>query len=311
MRKLKYVILWMLLLCLMACQRKEADKDVLETETLSPGSYYVYYLEQSGYRLQGEVVMLESNVPATLARELVDAMQSPKPGKYSSVLPVDMHIISIKYEGGSQLLSVDFTEEYNNQTPEREILSRAALVWTLTGISGVEQVSITVDGVALKDSMGNQVGNLKASDFDAEVTGGTRYATITLYFTDASGMMLVEEIREVSYSKEKPLSMVVMEELIRGPQTEGAYPVLVPGLQVQDIVIRDGVCYLYFDEAFLNNTLVVKDRIPIYAVVNSMVELNDVTKVQFVIDNSYDAVFRDTVPLSGLFERNLDLVQEP
>ena len=46
----------------------------------------------------------------------------------------------------------------------------------------------------------------------------------------------------------------------------------------------------------------------IYSVVNSLVELNNVNKVQITINGETNIMFRESVSLSTVFERNLNIV---
>jgi germination protein M len=68
---------------------------------------------------------------------------------------------------------------------------------------------------------------------------------------------------------------------------------------------------VYFDSTFLQNSLEVADYIPIYAIVNSLSELSNISRVQFVIDGSQDAVFREQISLAGTLSRDLNyIIQE-
>ena len=58
----------------------------------------------------------------------------------------------------------------------------------------------------------------------------------------------------------------------------------------------------------MNNTLEVKEYIPIYSIVNSLSELSTVSRVQIRINGSEDAVFRDLISLNTVFERNFDYI---
>ena len=70
--------------------------------------------------------------------------------------------------------------------------------------------------------------------------------------------------------------------------------------------MTDNVCYINFDSAFANTTLAVNEYIPIYSIVDSLSEMTPVTKVQIMINGSQDVMFRDSISLNQLFERNLD-----
>lgn len=61
-----------------------------------------------------------------------------------------------------------------------------------------------------------------------------------------------------------------------------------------------------FDASFLNNSLDVKEYIPIYSIVNSLAAVSSVNKVQIAVNGSQDVMFRDSISLNQLFERNLD-----
>ena len=63
------------------------------------------------------------------------------------------------------------------------------------------------------------------------------------------------------------------------------------------------------DKDFLNQQYSVLPEVTIYSLVNSLVELNGVNKVQIMIDGDVNVVFRDTISLSSPFERNLDVLK--
>ncbi len=50
--------------------------------------------------------------------------------------------------------------------------------------------------------------------------------------------------------------------------------------------------------------------VPIYAIVNSLVELPAVNKVQIAINGETTRRYRELVSLDTLFERNLDIIME-
>ena len=101
-----------------------------------------------------------------------------------------------------------------------------------------------------------------------------------------------------------------MEQLIEGPHTEGLYATLPPETKILNISVNDSVCYINFDQAFLNNSLNVKEYIPIYSVVNSLAETGSVSRVQFAVNGSQDVMFKDIVSLKTLFEQNLEYVEQ-
>ena len=221
----------------------------------------------------------------------------------------------VTYQGYKQedmVLYLYFDNNYANMPPEREILCRAALVRTLNQVPGIDYISIYSGDQLLMDVSGMPVGMLSASDFTDSISDVNAFerAELTLYFTDASGELLFPEKREVVHNINTSVEKVILEELLSGPEQPGLDPTLDPGIKLLNISTNENVCYLNFDTAFLNNSLEIKDYIPIYSIVNSLSELSSVNRVQISINGSQDVKFRDSIELKTMFERNLDYIGE-
>ena len=65
------------------------------------------------------------------------------------------------------------------------------------------------------------------------------------------------------------------------------------------------------DENFLSVVNNVSTDVSVYSIVNSLIELPSVNKVQISVNGKTDVLYRETVNLSTVFERNLDLVVNP
>ena len=128
----------------------------------------------------------------------------------------------------------------------------------------------------------------------------------SLYFTDANGTLLYPEKRSVMHNVNTSVERVIIEELISGPEQPGLMPTLNSDIKILNVSVNENVCYVNFDAAFLNNSLEVKDYIPIYSIVNSLSELSNVNRVQITVNGSQEVTFRETISLNTLFERNLD-----
>ena len=161
------------------------------------------------------------------------------------------------------------------------------------------------------DETGNPVGMLAASDFVDSIRDVNSFerTELTLYFTDETGSKLVEECREVMRDTNTSVEKLIVEQLIQGPEQSGAYATIPRDVKLLNVSVNNAVCSINLDAAFLNNSLEVKEYIPIYAIVNSLSELSTVSRVQIRINGSQDAVFRDLIPLSTVFERNYDYIE--
>ncbi|MDE7260356.1 MAG: GerMN domain-containing protein, partial [Lachnospiraceae bacterium] len=170
-------------------------------------------------------------------------------------------------------------------------------------------------GEPLTDSSGNAIGTMSADlfiDNAGNEINAYEKVNLHLYFANEDGSGLVEENRRnVVYSSNISLEKLVVEKLIEGPMAEGAYPTINPETKVISVTIKDGICYVNLNEAFLNQPYNVSADVTIYSLTNSLVELSNVNKVQISINGETNVSYRENVALSSVFERNLDLLAAP
>ena len=86
---------------------------------------------------------------------------------------------------------------------------------------------------------------------------------LTLYFSNAAGDGLVEEKREVMRNTNTSLEKLIVEQLIEGPREPDSYPTLPPDMKLLNVMVSESVCSINLDSAFLNNSLEVREYIPI------------------------------------------------
>lgn len=156
------------------------------------------------------------------------------------------------------------------------------------------------------------MGMMCAADFIESISdvNGFEESELTLYFTDESGSVLREEKRQVIHSINTSLERLVIEELIYGPEQEGLMPTLPPDTKLLNISTTDNICYVNFDSSFLKNSLNVKEYIPVYSIVNSLVENTDVNRVQILVNGASDGLLKEVFPLNRLFEQNMDYIMK-
>lgn len=132
---------------------------------------------------------------------------------------------------------------------------------------------------------------LSASDFVEGIRDVNSFekTELTLYFSNAAGDGLVEEKREVMRNTNSSLEKLIVEQLIEGPREPDSYPTLPPDMKLLNVMVSESVCSINLDSAFLNNSLEVREYIPIYSIVNSLSELPTVSRVQIRINGSQDA----------------------
>lgn len=295
---------WLALLCVLAfaaCGRvDEEEKDVCQ----------VYYVSNSETKVEMHAHEMETATEGERLQELLACLSTnPERLEYKAPLGMGFQVQYTSLEEGKLLIDVD--AGYKQLHPMTEILVRAAIVRTLTQLPDVNLVMLTVDGEQIYDRNGNAVSWMNADQFidnDGNEINTYELARVKLYFAGESGEDLIAAYREKHYSTNTPLERFVVEELIAGPsgQIDGLYPSINPGTKIINVMTKDGICYVNLDENFLTVVNNVSTDVSIYSVVNSLVELSNVNKVQILINGEVPSSLPATV-----FERNLDIVTTP
>lgn len=305
----KMIMVFLLALgCLTACARhQEAEGD----------TYLIYEVNKDETTVYSrDYVTQETDRQALVEQMLQELAAAPENTDSRAAIaePLKLNAFTIMDES----VALDFDSAYGQMSLTGEVLTRAAIVRTLTQVEGIRYVSVTVDGLPLNNRSGMPIGVMSAEQF-LDNTGNEinteEKAVLSLYFANESGDRLVKVTREVVYNSNISLEKLVMEQLILGTLAEeteqyrvGA--VINPDTKVNSVVVKDGVCYVNLDSAFLTQIANVNADVTIYAIVNSLVELPDINKVQFSIDGDTDFSLKETMPLSETYGRNLEIVEE-
>jgi len=290
------------MLLLAGCAKKEHLPE--------PGTevYQIYYLNTAVTQLSPVEYRTATTDTDLLIQELMEQFQKV-PDDVDCQAALTDKVVYQGYKQEDIVLYLYFDNNYTSMIPSREILCRAALAKTLTQIPGIQYINIYSGEQPLMDSAGMPVGGVSSADFVDSISDVNTYewAELTLYFTDLEGEKLFAEKREVIYNLNASMAQVILEELIKGPESD-LMPTLDPQTRLLNVSVNENMCYLNFDASFLNNQLEVKDYIPIYSIVNSLSELSSVNQVQITVNGEPDVTFRETISLKEPFGRNLDYI---
>ncbi len=298
-------VLFLLLLLLAVtgiagCGRKGGD-----AAQLDEGEYYTYYVNQAGTALVSRVYEAKSEDTESLIRELVEQCQTVPNGRDGHRAIPSNVTLARDPEWDGEVVSIYFDTTYTLMDQVTELLCRAALAKTLTQLDEVSYISIYVSDQP-------QAVLINGSDFvdnTGDVTNQFDQAELILYYANEAGTALRQETRYVVYSSSLSLERVVLSQLIEGPSSENDKATLPATLKVQEVSVKDGVCYVDFDSAFLDEPVDVTDVVEIYSVVNSLIALSTVTSVQITINGSSSETLRNNISLSGRFEQNMEYVE--
>ena len=274
-----------------------------ETES----KYKIYYINEE----QGEV-LAESFVPSeettqTMLEEMTEKLNK-KNAEGHTLLPENIEIQSCVDDDG--MIRVDFNQEYHDLNPVDEVLLRASIVKDYVQIPNIYLVTITAEGTPIVDSQGQEIGAMSLDSF-LENTGkeimAYQYKELNLYFTNEEGNQLVPEARQVYYNGNTPIEKVIVEQLLRGPGESGNYATLPSDTRIVGVSVADGIAYVNLGKQFVDEALPVDAQIPIYSIVNSLIDAGNVSQVQISINGDTSLLFKDKVDMNQLFQVNHEL----
>lgn len=274
-----------------------------ETES----KYKIYYINEE----QGEV-LAESFVPSeettqTMLEEMTEKLNK-KNAEGHTLLPENIEIQSCVDDDG--MIRVDFNHAYHDLNLVDEVLLRASIVKDYVQIPNIYLVTITAEGTPIVDSQGQEIGAMSLDSF-LENTGkeimAYQYKELNLYFTNEEGNQLVPEARQVYYNGNTPIEKVIVEQLLRGPGESGHYATLPSDTRIVGVSVADGIAYVNLGKQFVDEALPVDAQIPIYSIVNSLIDAGNVSQVQISINGDTSLLFKDKVDMNQLFQVNHEL----
>ncbi len=275
------------------------------------GDIHLYFVDSNQTKLVTMTYGLKSGTVSGQVEEVLEQMnKKSKKINYLPAIPDQVHVLSTSVT--DKILYVDFDAGYLQMKVVEELLCRSAIVLTMSQLNEIDYVIFTINQQPLADASGNPRGSMKASDFVGE-SGSSINAyqekKAVLYYANESGDRLVAEEYSGLYAQNTPVEKFIIDRLMKSPSGHSLKSPLPSDLKLISVTTKDGICYVNFDSTFLEETLGVTPEVQLYSVVNSLVELPYVNKVQISINGETDRKFRDYVSLRDAFNRNLDLIE--
>lgn len=305
MKKMKIAVLC-LCVCLVflgGCGRHKKSEESIET--------CIYYLNADGTGIIEEPYEIQGKEKKDQIENILKKMQQkPDSIDYKSVFPKGVHIE--KWEVHNQGLKVWFNKNYSELDISTEVLLRAAVVKAFTQIEGIEYMEFYVEDKPITDRSGNEIGYMRGEDF-IQNTGTSLHSyqlgNLNLYFANEKGDALVKEEVSVRYNSNTSAAKLIVEQLMKGPKGKGAHPTIPAGTKLLGVSVKDGICYVNFDEGFQNAEYRIDPKITIYSIVNSIVSGGEAEKVQILINGETNVRYQGTVNLSKPLSVNTELVE--
>lgn len=276
--------------------------------------YYIYYINADKTKTVSEGYEPQEQEAEGMIKEFLEKLRWEEDSDYPDYhrpIPKQVRLDSWRLEDGQ--LYLYFNSAYLEMDNVEEVLCRAAVVRTLIQIKGVDCISFYVGDSPLVDDEGTLVGLMTEESFienPGEQINTIQTANITLYFSNAEGTALLQEVQEIHYSSNISLEKLVMEQLLKGPQGDNGRSAIPDGTKLVNVSVLDGVCFVNLDEGFLNQNYEIAEPVVIYSIVNSLTELTSVNKVQLSVNGDSNRRYRQKLELSTMYERNLDYMDE-
>jgi len=249
----------------------------------------LYFNDTATNKLRLEERVIQGNTQEKLILCVLEQLQAgSKIEGNIVVVPQDITILYVTIK--DHIAVIDLSKEYNTLSLGEKIMCRSAIVWSVTSLDFVDYVCIKVEGKELEKVSGEAIGlmNRENTLINPIVSPESkRYEIVSLYFTDKTKEHLVKEEREIEISQIQTREKSVVEQLILGAKEDGHISTLPSDIKIRNVTTtKEGICYVDLSSDSIDKIINgnVKEQIAIYSIVNSIVSLYNVEKVQFLIE---------------------------
>jgi len=235
-----------------------------------------------------------------------ELIKGPQNEKNSRVISKDARLLSLVINEG--VATANMSSHFSEKNGAEKLLLIFALTNTLCSIDGIDGVVIQVEGKPIvRDSTGEEWGVLSMSDMNLNTENKT---TVKIYFPDKNGENLVIENRKIDTQQALSLEKAIVSEILKGPDSNKLSPVVADGTKLLGIETKDGVCYVNFSNEFKSkaNFGSAATRLSLYAIINSLCELENVNSVQILVNGETGVEYGNDI-LDISYEANYDLVK--
>ncbi len=302
-KKKIYRILMLTAICIMAVSGCKKEGKITGTR--------IYYTDSEGVSLVEKGIRIKGKTQKEQIEEVLSTIQKNTDNiDYRSPFVKGVKVKEWSIKDGTLIL--DFNRDYQKMSASEEIVLRAAVVQSVGQITGVDSVLFTIDGETLENQNGQEIGYMQPSDF-VQNTGSSLHAyqkeTFILYYGNKQGDRLVKEKVNIRYNSSVSKEKVLVEQLIKGPSSDDETAVIPAETKVLSVSVKDHICYVNLDEGFLDTTNVMNPEVPVYAIVNSIIEGSPISRVQIMIDGKTNVNYMGKISLEKPLSRNLNVVE--
>ncbi len=131
----------------------------------------------------------------------------------------------------------------------------------------------------------NTVENKVTEKTEDEIPKDAKMIPVKIYFSNKDGSAVVLETREVPVVNGAKLK-AILDAMISGPKDKNLIGTIPDGTNVRSLKIDGDTAFIDFSEEFVKNNPggSASESMTIYSIVNTVTELSNIKKVQFLIN---------------------------
>lgn len=266
----------------------------------------LYFANMAETSLASEIREVKYSDPKRLPENLmIQLLKGPENSKLYRLIDKETKLLGLYNNDGA--VEVDLSDEFLDEDSAKNMLAVYSVVKSLCSIDGVNSVKVTVRGREIETSSGI-IGYLSAEDINLSTDQNTIETNeIILYFPEKDTGMLKKKIRTVKVGDQQPLEYYVVSGLIKGPGTKEFQSVLHKDTEIISVNTVSDICFVNMSKNFVEKNAGSNGELAIYSIVNSLTELENINRVQFLIEGKKVHEFGN-MDIFGIYERNNDII---
>jgi germination protein M len=272
----------------------------------------LYFFNDAGTSLSAEVREFRYRDDNELPQRVIEALiKGPENSGKSRTIQNGTILLNVDNSDKHNIV-VDFSSEYLTGDTTKDILTTYSVVKSLCSIDYVNSVKVVVENQDITNPDGEPIGYLTAADINLSTdTNTTETREIKLYFANKDYSLLVPQMRTIKVADQQPIEQYIINELIKGPSEKGVEATLSKDTVLVGVDTESDICFVNFKSGFLekNSGNQAKEILTIYSIVDSLTELDYISRVQFLIDGKKVDMF-GTLNINSMFGRNADMIGE-
>ncbi len=314
MKRLISAVCFLVFLFCCGCQlqqKTEGQESAALEEKLSENSIKLYRLNEERTKVISEIYEFTSKTLEEQVAEVLTELEAVLWTEEELSLLQEKNPIKGFAISDIGTLMLYFAPDYVTVGDTTAVLKRAALVKTLCQLEKVLAVEFYIGTQPMMRANGKPLGMLKAEDFIDSTGAATEFYQeeyVSVYFANGTGDALVESHLKITYDGTVSTERLILQQLMEGPVVDNMQPVIPKDAVLNKVTIRDGICFVDFNEKFLEKRENITAEVAVYSIVNSLTELSNVYKVQFLINGETRKTYQN-LDFSTAFERNLEIVE--